>query len=970
MALNVSGSDSLYWKTGINNAGLLAGSTQAKGILAGLSKSITRMDVFAGLAIGSALVFAKISKQAYNFSREFETAMKEVQTISKAVQNDFKGISQEIVDMSKTVPDSAQKLTKALYQIVSAGYDGAEAMDILKTSSELATASVTDTFTAADSLTYVMNAYGESAGTAADISAKLFTIVRLGKVKMEELGPTLSMVTGLAAEAGMSFNDLGAFYAEAVKKIQPHIVSTGIRGFVTALLRASKEGAEAAKAAKEMGIEFDIATLKSKGLEYMLKQMSEATEGQKQKLMELFPNVRGLIGLLAVMTNEGENFNRTLIEIENSTGATEKAFKTMVDTTENQLAILRNTVMAKLKPLGDDILGFIHQVAHDVNYALVGIGEDIQFTVADMFPDIFQNVESLREMVNIFAEQRGAIKEYAATIEELGTKIGLTDDETLKLITAQKSLEVMIPGLSSQWDNMGTTMANLAIVESEINIVREKELQTELDSIEANEERIIVENLWLENRREELEQSKKALQTNQELIKGTAEYQKAESDLIIKITENTSSIQQLEIREKLLQARRESIIMTLAGETSAQDIAIQKAIEEMEIKQQQIVILDQFSQQINQEIQDLEIVYQTSDKSREKTDQYRDALIDLYSSLIENYTEELKLVKKGTEEYNDLAEALLGVIGKKEQLIELADKEITGIDKVDRELKLLKTSYQEADKDAKYYEDTISKINEKLVLLNSKLLEHQEGTDAYSDLQQSIAEVENQLTTTTEAYNKFKEEQKERLDTKPLENIANELEEDKKKMEEVLEATSAISDSWEMLGGKIKNASIQMGQFTKESLAAAMVNTKMKFMPKIADVKEIMANMEKSFLAGELGAVNYDALEKFYQRQIDNLKKEMNDQIELYQYGFSEYQNIMKNMPTVRDGYSGGWNVRNIMPSILGMETGNTTQSFIFQPNNEYNISGGASEEDILSAINKVKDEEMFEFKRFVSSKG
>ena len=365
--LDTSGSSSLYWKTGLNNAGLIAGSTQAKGILASLSKSITRMDVFAGLGIGAAIVFAKMSKQAYNFSKEFETAMKEVETISKATQDNFKGISQEIIDMSKTVPDSAQKLSKALYQIVSAGYDGAEAMKILRTSAELAVAGVTDTFTAADALTYVMNAYGEAAGTAAEISDKLFTIVKLGKVKMEELGPTLSMVTGLAAEAGMSFNDLGAFYAEAVKKIQPHIVSTGIRGFVTALLRASKEGAQAAKAAKEMGIEFDIATLKSKGLEYMLKQMSDATEGQKQKLMELFPNVRGLIGLLAIMTNEGDNYNKTLNEIENSLGATDKAFATMMDTTENQLSILHNNVMAKLKPVGDDILKSMNNIAKGIN---------------------------------------------------------------------------------------------------------------------------------------------------------------------------------------------------------------------------------------------------------------------------------------------------------------------------------------------------------------------------------------------------------------------------------------------------------------------------------------------------------------------------------------------------------------------------------------------------------------------------
>ena len=432
MALNTG--DSLFWKTGINNAGLIAGSTQAKGILAGLSKSITRMDIFAGLAIGSAFIFAKISKQAYNFSKEFETAMKEVQTISKAVQNDFKGISKEIIAMSKTVPDNAQKLTKALYQIVSAGYDGAKAMDILRRSAILATASVTDTFTAADVLTYVMNAYGESAGTAAEISAKLFTIVRLGKVKMEELGPTLSMVTGLAAEAGMSFNDLGAFYAEAVKKIQPHIVSTGIRGFVTALLRASKEGAEAAEAAKEMGIEFDIATLKSKGLEYMLKQMSEATEGQKQKLMELFPNVRGLIGLLAIMTNEGINFNDTLREIEASLGADEKAFKTMVDTTENQLAILRNNVMAKLKPLGDSILKQMNNIASGINIAMSGANDELS-----------KLARSYSELADTLQRKQGRIDDLIATIEGLRDKTKLTREETSELEAAERALGVYYP---------------------------------------------------------------------------------------------------------------------------------------------------------------------------------------------------------------------------------------------------------------------------------------------------------------------------------------------------------------------------------------------------------------------------------------------------------------------------------------------------------------------------------------------
>ena len=530
MALNVSGSDSLYWKTGINNAGLLAGSTQAKGILAGLSKSITRMDVFAGLAIGSALVFAKISKQAYNFSREFETAMKEVQTISKAVQNDFKGISQEIVDMSKTVPDSAQKLTKALYQIVSAGYDGAEAMDILKTSAELAVAGVTDTFTAADSLTYVMNAYGEAAGTASEISDKLFTIVKLGKVRMEELGPTLSMVTGLAAEAGMSFNDLGAFYAEAVKKIQPHIVSTGIRGFVTALLRASKEGSEAAKAAKEMGIEFDVATLKSKGLEYMLKQMSEATEGQKEKLMELFPNVRGLIGLLAIMTNEGMNFKESSDAITNSLGNNTKAFKTMMDTTENQLAILHNNLMAKLKPLGDSILGTMNSVAKGINIAMSGANDEMS-----------RLSRSYSELADTLRNKQNRIDSLIATVEDLRGKTKLTREETTQLKAAEEALAVYYPTLGKAAEFAGEsidvlTLAKKGTIDETIKIMKLEQKQAEIEKRRAD-----LELATYRKGEDEGNKEIKRLQNKVDLFRRTLSIQQ-----IIELT-NTGEIQE-EIR--------------------------------------------------------------------------------------------------------------------------------------------------------------------------------------------------------------------------------------------------------------------------------------------------------------------------------------------------------------------------------------------------------------------------------------
>jgi TP901 family phage tail tape measure protein len=418
----------------------------------------------------------------YNFSRNFESAMKEVQTISKAVQNNFKGISKEIIDMTKTVPDNAQKLSKALYQIVSAGYDGAKAMDILRTSAELAVATVTDTFTAADALTYVMNAYGIAAGTAAEISDKLFTIVKLGKVKMEELGPTISMVTGLAAQAGLAFNELAAIYAEAVKKIQPHIVSTGIRGILTAMLRVSKGTGDAADKARELGIEFDIAALKSKGFKQILSEIIVATKGNEGALMELFPNVRGLIGLLAVMTDEGEGFNKTLYEIENSLGATGEAFKIMMETTDNQMAILKNNIMAKLKPLGDSILGFMNDLASEINISMSGATDEFS-RMAKAYSDLADTLQ----------RKKNRIDSLIAIIEDLRSKTELTKEETVKLEAAEKSLMILLPDLgkaardaAGDFDILteakrGSLELDIKIIESKLAIAEVEKKRTEIE---------------------------------------------------------------------------------------------------------------------------------------------------------------------------------------------------------------------------------------------------------------------------------------------------------------------------------------------------------------------------------------------------------------------------------------------------------------------------------------------------------
>jgi len=77
--LNVG--DSLYWKTGIDNKGLQAGTTQAKGILAGFVRNISAMDIFAVLSAGAIYHFKKIMEESIKLAARFETLGVVMQTV-------------------------------------------------------------------------------------------------------------------------------------------------------------------------------------------------------------------------------------------------------------------------------------------------------------------------------------------------------------------------------------------------------------------------------------------------------------------------------------------------------------------------------------------------------------------------------------------------------------------------------------------------------------------------------------------------------------------------------------------------------------------------------------------------------------------------------------------------------------------------------------------------------------------------
>lgn len=343
----------LYFATGIDNSGLYSGRQEAMGIIKAMAGEITAFDVFGGIGISAGIAFAQAAKGAYEFEKQFQHSMKEVATLSSGIKGSLTDYMNQVMEITRTVPVEANEAAKALYQIVSAGHDGADGMKVLEVSAKAAVGGVTDTATAADAITTLLNAYKLDVSEAENLSDQLFTTVRLGKTSFGELGKSIAQVAPVAAAYGVEIDQVLAAVATLTKQGTPTAQAmTQIRASIIAVSKVLGDGA------------FDNRTYQE-----ALAEVARQAGGSESKLRELVPEVEAVnavLGLTGINVKEAAGH---LEEMQNATGAAEAAFKEMASSVENQMKLLGNNITAALRPMGEAILKEISSIATAFNNA-------------------------------------------------------------------------------------------------------------------------------------------------------------------------------------------------------------------------------------------------------------------------------------------------------------------------------------------------------------------------------------------------------------------------------------------------------------------------------------------------------------------------------------------------------------------------------------------------------------------------
>lgn len=296
----------------------------------------------AGAALGAAV----------DRSAQLASSLGEVSTLIEGTPEQMALLTKEVKALTGSYGGDMANKAAAFYQSISAGAKSVEDAAItVAQANKLAIGGMTDVATGVDGLTTAMNVFAEDALTASEASDAMFVGMRAGKTTIAELAGSLGRVAPIARDVGLSFDEMVAAIAATTKGG----ISTNeaVSGLKAALANVIKPSAEAEEAAKRLGIQFDTAAIKSKGLAGFMDDVRRATGGNIDEMSALFGSVEGLAVVASLAGAGFEDLVDILDDMKKKAGETDKAFEKVAETAPARIDMALGKLKAATTGIGD-----------------------------------------------------------------------------------------------------------------------------------------------------------------------------------------------------------------------------------------------------------------------------------------------------------------------------------------------------------------------------------------------------------------------------------------------------------------------------------------------------------------------------------------------------------------------------------------------------------------------------------------
>ena len=332
-----------------------------------LSNSINKVANVA-LAIGTGLTAGSVG--VIKKFAEYETVLAKIEGLVGVSRDQLDAWQGDIKRIAANSGQSMTAVAEALFFITSAGYKGAEAIDILEKSAMAANAGLGEQTVIADLLTSALGVYSDGTLDAAMATDQLVAAIREGKLDPQTLAKPLAQVLPFAQQVGVSFGEVaGAMAAMSRQGIPATRSATALRGMFAKMLKPTAQGK---KALEEVGLTMEDLrkVIDEEGLMQGLLTLQTAFDGNSEAMGRVFEDVEALLGVFALTGTAAEENAEIIDRVSNAVGDLDAALKPVLNTLQNRW----NTVMSRAGSAMIEMGQLLAPMAHQfLDFAMVAL---------------------------------------------------------------------------------------------------------------------------------------------------------------------------------------------------------------------------------------------------------------------------------------------------------------------------------------------------------------------------------------------------------------------------------------------------------------------------------------------------------------------------------------------------------------------------------------------------------------------
>ena len=255
---------------------------------------------------------------------DFGSSMAKVSTIADTTQVPIGDLKESILNLSDDTGVAASSIAESAYQAISAGQSTGKAVNFVTESTKLAKGGFTDAATSVDTLTTILNAYGDKAGDVTSVSDKLIMTQNLGKTTVDQLGASMGKIIPTANMYGVSLDNITSAYVTTTKNgIATAESTTYLNSMLNELGKAGTDVSDMLK--EKTGKSFQELMESGMSLTDVLNIVQEACTESGKSIGDVFSSQEAAKGA-ATLVQHADDFNSAMQAMANSAGATNEAF--------------------------------------------------------------------------------------------------------------------------------------------------------------------------------------------------------------------------------------------------------------------------------------------------------------------------------------------------------------------------------------------------------------------------------------------------------------------------------------------------------------------------------------------------------------------------------------------------------------------------------------------------------------------